>query len=209
MAKPLAISRRSAFGGLLLALVVIPSGAWAQAASSTRVRGTIERVDGQTLAVKSRGGSDVTIRLANDVIVSAVTKADWSDVKAGTFIGTAAVPGQGEQLRALEVHIFPESMRGAGEGHRDWDLGAKGSMTNGAVAQRVENVEGRVLTVKYPSGEKAVVVPPDAPIVLIGNGEKSDLKPGAKVMTLAVRQPDGTFQAGRIFVGKDGVEPPM
>jgi hypothetical protein len=186
-----------------------PTAALAQAAQPVRVRGTVVSLEGSTLRVKSRAGQDVSIRLAENWAVSGVVKAHLDDIKPGTFVGVAALPQAGESLRAIEVLIFPESMRGTGEGHSPWDLLPQSSMTNAAVASVVQGVNGRTLTLSYKGGEKTITVPPDAPIVTFGPAEKSDVKAGAAVFVPVQRQADGSLQASRVLVGKDGVVPPM
>jgi hypothetical protein len=195
-----------AAAGLLLAL----SATFAYAQQPTRVRGTIERVDGPLLIVRSREGAEVTVRLADNAVVTGLVARSLADIKAGDYVGSAAVPAEGGALRALEVHIFPESMRGTGEGHRPHDLLPESTMTNATVAETVARVEGHALTLKYQGGEKTLIVAANTPIVTYVPGDKSELKPGAKIFIVqAARQPDGTLQAARITVGRDGLTPPM
>jgi hypothetical protein len=186
-----------------------PTAALAQAAQPVRVRGTVVSLEGSTLRVKSRAGQDVAIHLAENWAVSGVVKAQLDDIKPGTFVGVAALPQAGDSLRAIEVLIFPESMRGTGEGHSPWDLLPESSMTNATVAAAVQGVDGRTLTLSYRGGEKTITVPPEAPIVTFGPAEKADVKAGAAVFVPVQRQADGTLQAARVLVGKDGVVPPM
>jgi len=182
----------------------------ANAQDTIRVRGTIERVDGPVYVVKSRDGSDLKITLAENAGVVAVVKAALADVKPGTFVGIASMPQPDGGQRALEVLIFPEAMRGAGEGHYAWDLRPQSMMTNANVEQVVTGVDGPTLTLKYKDGEKKIVVPADAPIVAFAPGDKAELKPGAKIFIAAAKkQPDGTLQAARVGYGKDGLTPPM
>ncbi|MBZ6078217.1 hypothetical protein [Microvirga puerhi] len=188
--------------------VVAPS-VWAQGSPPVRVRGTIERIEGDTMEVKTRGGADATLRLAGDARITGLIKASWADIKPGTFVGTAAIEQATGNARSLEVQVFPENMRGVGEGSHEYDLGPKSSMTNGTIGQVTEASTGRQLTIKYQGTEKTVVVPPDAPIVTYVQATRDDLAPGAKVIVTASKQPDGTMQATRILVGKDGIEPPM
>lgn len=174
-----------------------------------RVRGTIERVEGNIYVIKAKGGSELKLTLAENAPVSAVVKASLADAKVGTYVGIATLPQADGSQRALEVLIFPESMRGVGEGHYGWDLQPSSMMTNGNVEQTVVATDGRVLTVKYKDGEKKITVPPDAPIVTFATGDKSELKPGAAIFVAAAKpQPDGTLQAPRIGVGR-GIVPPM
>jgi hypothetical protein len=175
-----------------------------------RVRGTIVQVDGNTLTVKAANGALLNIHLNNNAKVVAIVGASLTDIKPGTFVGTTAVPQPGGTLRAVEVHIFPESMRGTGEGHRAWDLGPSSTMTNGTVATAVEKVEGHTLTIKYRDGEKAVVVTPDTAIVSYVPADRTELKANAKVfISAATQNADGSLETDRVNVGRDGLTPPM
>jgi hypothetical protein len=147
--------------------------------------------------------------LTPQATVSAVIPADIGAIREGTFIGTAASPGPDGQLQAHEVLIFPETMRGTGEGHYPWDLAPGSTMTNATVSAVVSGVSGRALTLTYKGQQGTVVVPPDAPIVTLAPGDDSLLKPGNHVFLSARRQPDGAYTAERIAVGKDGLVPPM
>jgi hypothetical protein len=181
----------------------------ADAQTPTRVRGTIEKVDPQSMTVKSREGRDLEIKLAENLTVSGVVKAPLSEIKTGTFVGIAALPQSDGTLKALEVLILPEAARGSGEGHYPWDLMPDSTMTNATVAETVAGVSGPVLTLKYKDGEKKIVVPPEAPIVTFVPGDRSLLKPGTGVFLSATPQADGKLMASRITAGKDGVVPPM
>jgi hypothetical protein len=192
-----------------MALVLAATSALAQD-KPVRVRGTIVKVDGLALAVKTREGDAVTVKLTDNVTVNAIVRASLADIHPNSFIGVTAVPQTGGMWRAVEVHIFPEEMRGTGEGDREWDLKPESTMTNAAVAETVAAVDGRTLTLTYKGGEKKIFVPTDAPIVAFARGERSDLKAGAGIFIVAAtRQPDGTLQAARVNVGRDGVVPPM
>jgi len=193
------------FAALSLALA---ASAWAQ--DTVRVRGTIERVDGNHLIVKSRDGTELKIALAEKALIVAIVKASLSDIKQGSFVGVTGMPQADGSQRAIEVHIFPESMRGTGEGHYPWDLRPGATMTNANVEHMVTGVEGHTLSVKYKDGEKKLVVPPDATIVTYVPGDKSELKPGTKVFIAAAKKlPDGSLEAPRVNYGKDGLTPPM
>lgn len=204
---------RRALGAAAVVLACTGSALMAPAFAQdapVRVRGTIEHIDGQSLMVKARDGKDVTIKLADNATVVAIVKAALTDIKPDSFVGVTALPQTDGSWRAVEVHIFPEAMRGTGEGDRPWDLQPKSTMTNAAVAEAVKQVDGQTLTLKYKEGEKKITVPTDAPIVAFAPGDKADLKAGAKIFVVAAtRQPDGTLQAARINVGKDGLTPPM
>jgi hypothetical protein len=180
-----------------------------QPPTPTRVRGTIETVDGDTLAVKSRAGEDVKLHLAGDIRIVGITKIALTDIKVGSFIGTTTVPGPNGVNNAVEVHVFPEAMRGTGEGSRPTDLRPNSSMTNATVEQSVVGNDGHTLNIKYKDGEKKVLVSPETPVVTYVPADKSDLKPGAKVIAFMKKLPDGSFETNRISVGRDGLTPPM
>jgi len=151
----------------------------------------------------------VKVKLPENVMVVSLVKASLADVKQGSYVGVSGMPQADGSQKALEIHIFPEAMRGAGEGHRGWDLQPSSTMTNGAVEQTTASADGQVLTLKYKDGEKKIVVPADCPIVSYLPGDKSELKPGAPIfITAATKQPDGTLQTPRVNVGR-GVAPPM
>ena len=187
---------------------------WAQFASAqelppVRIRGTIERVDGATYVVKARDGAELKLTAADNAQIAGIIKASLSDIKQNSFVGITAMPQADGSLSAVEVHIFPESMRGTGEGHYPWDLQPKSTMTNANVEQVVSAVDGRTLTLKYKDGEKKITVTANAPIVTYVAGDKGDIKAGAKVFIVAVKQADGTLVGRAWRVGRDGVTPPM
>jgi hypothetical protein len=193
---------------VVIGLVVGGAAALAQEAP-VRVRGTIDRVDGDVFIVKARGGSEVRLKLQENAMVVALIKASLADIKQGSYVGVSGMPQPDGSQKALEVHIFPESMRGVGDGHRAWDLQASSTMTNGNVEQTVGSASGQVLMLKYKDGDKKIVVPPDIPIVSYLPGNRSELVPGASIfVAAAVKQPDGTLEAPRVNVGR-GVAPPM
>jgi hypothetical protein len=193
------------FAALGLALA---ASAWAQ--DTVRVRGTIERADGNHLIVKSRDGAELKVALAEKALIVAIVKASLSDIKQGSFVGVTGMPQADGSQRAIEVHIFPESMRGTGEGHYPWDLRPGTTMTNANVEHTVTGVDGHTLSVKYKDGEKKLIVPPDATIVTYVPGDKSELKPGTKVFIGAAKKlPDGSLETPRVNYGKDGLTPPM
>jgi hypothetical protein len=192
---------------LAAGLAVVPAFAQQQA-QTVRLRGTIEKVDGSTLLVKARDGAQQTLTLTGNALVVSVVKASLADIKEGSFIGSGAMPQADGSQKALEVHIFAESQRGTGEGHRPWDGAPNSTMTNGTAGTAVTGVDGPTITVKYKDGEKKIVVGPGVPIVRYEIGSLSELKPGASfTVVAATKKPDGTFEAGRINVGRDGVVP--
>jgi hypothetical protein len=185
---------------MLTALAVLP--AVAQAPQTMRLHGVIEKVDGNTVMAKSDKGDELKLNLADKVQVVEVMKASIADIKDGSFIGSGAMPQPDGTQKAVEVHIFAESMRGTGEGFRPWDGAANGTMTNGTVGETVTNVNGPVITVKYKGGEQKIVVTPNVPIVKYEIGDISAIKPGATFTVIAaVKQPDGSFNVNRINVG--------
>ena len=190
-----------------LGVVVVTPLAWAQ--ETVRVRGTIDRVDGDTYVVKARDGAELKLKLAPNAMVVSLIQASLADIKQGSYVGVSGLPLPDGSQKALEVHIFPESMRGVGDGHRGWDLQPSSTMTNGSVEQTAASSDGQMLTLKYKDGEKKIVVPPGIPIVSYVPGEVSELKAGARIfISAANKQPDGTLQAARVNVGR-GVAPPM
>ena len=197
----------------LAALVLITASSFAiaqQPPTPSRVRGTIEAVDGDVLSVKSRNGEDVKLRMTADVLVVGIIKIALSDIKVGSFVGATTVPGPDGGNNAVEVHVFPEAMRGTGEGHRPWDLMPNSTMTNATVDSEVAISDGQKLILKYKDGEKTFVVPANVVVVAFAPGSAADLKAGEKVfVAAAAKQPDGTLTAARINVGRNGVTPPM
>jgi len=194
-----------------LTFFVLPGTvASAQQPPTVRIRGAIEAVDGPMLSIKSREGTDMKVRVADNVAVFGVAKTELSEIKEGSYIGVTGVPEPDGTQKAVAVHIFPENQRGAAEGFRPWDQRPNSTMTNATVAQTVKGTDGQNILVKYQDGEKKVVVPPGTPIVTFVAGDRSELKPGAKIIILsAVKKGDGTLEAARVNVGRDGVTPPM
>jgi hypothetical protein len=180
-----------------------------QPPSPSRVRGTVEAVEGDVLAVKSRSGEDVRLQMTSDIRIVGIIRIALADIKVGSFIGTTTVPGPDGSQNAVEVHVFPEAMRGTGEGSRPYDLRPNSTMTNATVADSVVGNDGHTLMIKYRGGEKKVVVSPETPVVTYVPADKSDLKPGAKVIAFMKKLPDGSLETSRVSVGRDGLTPPM
>jgi hypothetical protein len=193
---------------IALAVTLVAAGALAQAPQTVRLRGTIEKVDGNSLVAKSDKGDELKITLADKTQVVDVAKASMADIKDGAFIGSGAMPQPDGSQKAIEVHIFPEAMRGTGEGFRPWDGAPNSTMTNGTAGSPVTGVDGPVITVKYKDGDKKIIVGPDVPIVRYEIADMSAVKPGvAFTVVAATKQPDGSFNISRINVGRDGVVP--
>jgi hypothetical protein len=181
----------------------------AASAQTTPVRGTVEKVDGNTLMIKQTNGSEATLKLADKAVIVGVHKASVSEIKEGSYIGSGALPQPDGTQKAVEVHIFAETQRGTGDGHREgWPGAPGGTMTNGAVGQTVSGVDGPVITVKYRDGEKKIIVGPNTPIVRFEVISASDIKPGAAVNAAAAqKKPDGTYETARVNVGVNGLVP--
>jgi len=181
----------------------------AQAQDVVRVRGTIESVDGQTMDLKARNGADFKVKVADDAKVLAVDRKSMADVKQGAFVGITTMPQPDGTQKAVEIHIFPEAMRGTGEGHRPWDLMPNSTMTNANIESAVASADGQELVLKYKDGEKKFIVPANVEVVMFAPATPADLKPDEKVFVVAKKMSDGTAVAGFIVVGRNGVNPPM
>jgi hypothetical protein len=199
------MARRS-LGAAGIALVFAITAAWAQQPQTQRLRGTVEKIEGDTLSVKQRDGAVATLTLASNVQVVGVAKATAADIKEGSYIGSGAIPQADGSQKAVEVHIFADVQRGTGDGHRPWNGAPDGTMTNGEVGSAVSGVDGPVITVKYKGGEKKIIVAPSTPIVKYIISDKSELKQGSSInITNAVKKADGSFEAARVQVGRDGL----
>jgi len=192
-------------------LLALSTPAWALQPAPAALRGTIERVapDRESFGMKTRQGAEQTVRLSADAKVARVVAASLADIKPGAYVGVAAVPGDNGTLKALEVHIFPQSMRGAGEGFRQFDLAPGSTMTNGDVNARVDQVNGPQIVVAYNGGQKSITIDQSTPIVAIEPGGLDDLTAGAAIVARGGAGPGGDYEAKRIVVGVGGVTPPM
>jgi hypothetical protein len=191
-------------------LAFICAAAPASAEETVRIRGTIERLEGPVFVVKTRDGTEAQVTVTDTPLLVAIVKSTMADIKPGMFVGSTGMTQPDGSQKAIEVHIFPESMRGTGEGHYDWDLKPQSKMTNANVEQTVAENDGTVLSVKYKGGEKKLLVTPETTVVSYVIGDRADLKPGIKVFVgAAKKQPDGTLLTPRITYGKDGLTPPM
>jgi hypothetical protein len=197
-----------AFATALIPMALVSTSALADG-TPVRVRGSVVSLDGSKLVVHAKDGKDVTVSLADNFAALAVVKSSMADIKEGTFIGTATVTQPDSTLRSLEVVVFPDKMRGTGEGHYPWDLGSSSMMTNATVANAVKGVEGQTVTVTYKGGEKKIDIPANVPVVALVPATKEEIKPGAVVFVPTQRQPDGSLNGGAVLFGKDGVIPPM
>jgi hypothetical protein len=199
------VPRALAVVSFALACIALPASA---ADDTVRIRGTIERVEGPVYVVKNRDGAELKLTVTDNPLFVAISPSTMADIKPGMFVGSAGTMQPDGTQKAIEVHIFPESMRGTGEGHYDWDLKPQTKMTNGNVEQTVAGVDGPLLSVKYKDGEKKLVVTPETVVVTYVPGNKDDLKPGTRIFVAAAKkQPDGTVQTPRITYGRNGAGP--
>jgi len=198
-----------AIAGLLVAAISALALAQAPANPPVRIRGTVEKLDGQMLTIKANNGQSMTVKMADNFTVMGIARASVADVASGKFIGTTTVGERAGGLVALEIHIFPENMRGTGEGHYDWDLRPQSKMTNANVAEVKAMGKERMLKVQYKGGEKQILVPENAVVVSFTPADKGELKPGANVFAVTQRQADGSLTAARVNVGLGGIVPPM
>jgi hypothetical protein len=192
----------AAFGLALAA----PALAQAPEGTPTRIRGAIERVEGQTLVVRTAAGRDVAVAMGPGFPVSAVVKRSLSDIKAGDFIASTSVRREDGRLHALELHFLPPTAR---EGQTPYDLAPESLMTNARIAGIAAAPQGQVLKVTYGGTEAEIVVGPDVPVVAAVPADASLLRPGAAIFVAGMRRPDGTVVGTRATVEKDGVKPPM
>jgi len=204
------VTSRRLIGAAAFGLMLSASASLAQQPQTVRVRGTVEAADGPVITVKARDGQTLKVKLTDNAAVRGIVKAALSDIKENSFIGVTGMPQADGSQKAVEIHIFPEAMRGTGEGHRPWDLQPSSTMTNATVAQMVKAVSGDEITLKYKEGEKKIVVAPDTVILTYVPGDKSELKPGAKIFIAAAnKKDDGTLEAAAVSVGRNGITPPM
>jgi hypothetical protein len=200
--------QRALTAGLALSLILIGAVSSASAQDTVRIRGIIERVEGPVYVVKNRDGAEFKLTMTDNPLFVAIAPATMADIKSGMFVGSAGTMQADGTQKAIEVHIFPESMRGTGEGHYDWDLKPNTKMTNANVEQTVASNDGQILSVKYKDGEKKLLVTPETVVVTYIPGNKDDLKPGTRIFVGAAKKmPDGTVQTPRITYGRDGAGP--
>ena len=191
-----------------LSFAVVCAALPASAQETVRVRGTIERIEGPVYVVKTRDGSEARLTVTDNPLYVVIVPATMADIKPGMYVGSAGMMEADGTQKAIEVHIFPESMRGTGDGHYDWDLLPKSKMTNGNVEQAVTGVDGPVLSVKYKDGEKKLVVTPQTVVVTYQTGKKEEIQPGTRIFVAAAKkQLDGTLQTPRITYGRNGAGP--
>jgi hypothetical protein len=196
-----------AIAALVLPLVLGAAPARADG-TPVRVRGTVVSLEGSKLVVHAKDGKDVTVSLKDKYAALAVVRSSMEDIKQDTFIGTATVAQPDGSLRAVEVVVFPESLRGFAEGHYPWDLGPSSMMTNATIANKVQGVDGETVSVTYKGGEKKITIPANVPIVAVVPADNSEITAGVIVFVPTEKQADGTLLSGAVLFGK-GVVPPM
>lgn len=199
---------RSLSAAVLVIGLAVPGLALAQS-PQTRIRGQVEAVDGNSLTVKTIEGREAKVALAAGYSVGGVVKATAADIKKGGFVGVGARPQADGTLMAVQVFIFPEAMRGTGEGHRPWAVLPDSTMTNATVAETVSRVDGANIVLTYPGGEQKVTITPEANIIMAAPAQAAELVPGAQVALSAVKQADGSLSASRITIAKPGAELPL
>jgi hypothetical protein len=203
---------RRIFGMAGFALLLATSASFAQQPPQTvRIRGQIEKVEGDVLDIKTRKGEMMKVKLVDPARVMAFVKASLADIQVGKFIGVTAMPQADGSQKAIAIHIFLDAQKGVvPDRHSPWDLQPGSTMTNAIVDTTVAGVDGQNILVKYKDGEKKVIVPPNTTIVAYAPGDKSELKPGAQIIIFgAAKQADGSLTTPTVSVGRDGVVPPM
>ena len=206
----MSLMRSTYSAGVVIALLAVPALAQTPAGTTpTRVTGTVDKLDGNNLTVNMKDGPAVTVLLADNAAVFGVEKRSLANIKPGDYLASGGVRGTDGKIHAVEVRIFPETLRGTGEGQRPWDVKQDGVMTNATVGTVSQSPQGGVIHVKYKEGESEYTVGPEVPIVAYVAGDRSLLKPGAAVLTIAQKKPDGSLTANRVTAEKDGVKPPM
>lgn len=208
------ITRRTMFGVAGFALAFAATASFAQQPQTTRIRATIEKIDGNVLMVKARNGDQLKVTMADNARYAAMIKATLDDLKPNTYIGITSMPQADGTLKAVAIHIFQDFQRGTGEGHRPWDLTPGSMMTNAAIETTVTSADGQVITVKYKQGdkvdEKKVLITPQTVIVRYVPGNKNELKAGVHIIIgAATKNPDGSFNGPALNYGRDGIVPPM
>lgn len=197
---------------LLAVALIVAFPALAQSPPATtpvRVRGTVEKLDGNMLTVKSRDGQTLTLTLADKFAVSALVKKTVADVKDNDYIASTGVKGTDDKLHCVELRIFPETSRGVAEGQLPWDGTPNSTMTNATVTGLATQKDGQVIKVKYKGNESDFIAGPECQVFSYVEGDPSLLKPGAAIFTVAQKKEDGSMTAARITAEKDGVKPPM
>jgi hypothetical protein len=201
--------RKIALAAVAVGLFVVPALAQTPPANPpVRIRGTVEKLDGDNLTVKARDGSDVKVALTPTTRMQNLVKKTLADVKPGDFLASTGMKGTDGKIHAIEVRIFPEAQPDGGRQFA-WDLGSDSVMTNATVGTVAEAPQGKVVHVKFKDGESEYSIGPEVPILAPVPADKAVLKPGAAVFLAGPKGPDGTVTATFMYVEKDGIKPPM
>jgi hypothetical protein len=194
----------------LAALIAAPALAQTpQPNPPVRIRGTVEKLDGHNLTVKSRDGQSMSVTLADNVAVVYLVKKSMADIKSGDYLASTGIKGTDGKIHAIEVRIFPEALRGAGEGQYPWDLKPDTVMTNATAGEITKAPDGNVVKVTYKGTTSEYTIDPTTPIFTYEQGDTALLVPGAAVFIVAPKKDDGSITAARVTVEKDGIKPPM
>jgi hypothetical protein len=201
--------RRTSFlAAVVIALVAMPAFAQAPpAAAPARIRGTVDKLDGQALTVKQRDGQTVTVTVAPNAVQTLV-KRNLADIKPGDFVASTGIKDKDGKIHAIEVRIFPKAEPNGGR-QFPWDLSPDSVMTNATVGTVTQAPEGEVLHVTFKGGESEYSIGPDVPVLAAAPGDMSLLKPGAAVFVIAMKHPDGSLTSARLYAEMDGIKPPM
>ena len=202
--------RKIALAAAVIGLFAVPAFAQAPpAAPPTLIRGTVDKLDGKNLTVKSRDGQAIIVALADNVSVITLVKKTVADIKAGDYVASTGMKGTDGKIHAIEVRIFPEASRGVAEGQYPWDLKPDSIMTNATVNGIAGAPDGKVLKVTYKGTTSEYTIGPDVPVLANGPGDISLLKPGVAVVVIALKSADGKLTSARLYAEKDGIKPPM
>jgi hypothetical protein len=202
---PNILMTRRAVGAAVVLLSLAASAAFAQ--QPGRIRGQIEKVDGSMLALKTRDGTMLNIKIDDKTRVSALVKATLADIKTDSFIGIAGIPQPDGSIQAFSIHLFLPAQRGVvPDRHGPWDARPGSTMTNAYVENIVAAKDGETLMVKYKDGEKKIVVTPQTVIAAAAPGSKDELKAGVNIIIFGWdKQPDGSVLAKTMYVGRSVV----
>lgn len=199
----------SVFAAVFVALLALPTLAQSPPAGTpARIRGTVDKLDGQALSVKQRDGQITTVTLASGAAIETLVKRSLADIKPGDFVASTGIKGKDGKIHAIEVRIFPKATPDGGRQFA-WDLSPDSVMTNATVGTVTKTPEGEVLHVTFKGGESEYSIGPDVPVLATAPGEMSLLKPGIAVFVIALKHPDGSLTSSRLYAEKDGIKPPM
>ncbi len=199
----------SIFAAVFVAILALPALAQnPPAGTPSRIRGTVDKLDGQALSVKQRDGQMTTITLAPNIVIQTLVKRSLADIKPGDFVASTGIKGKDGKIHAIEARIFPKATPDGGRQFA-WDLSPDSVMTNATVGTVTKAPEGEVLHVTFKGGESEYSIGPDVPVLATAPGDVTLLKPGIAVFVIALKHPDGSLTSSRLYAEKDGIKPPM